>query len=121
MLQRITVGVADQFCAGRCAADEVALPCRVAPGPLRIPMPGFDVQFGVLAVGHGLPAGGENLFDGVVHEEFVGGSVGETIDAGTQGFGWFDGVGGMTRGGVYVNGLGTESRYGESCGCEGED
>src|SRR6185503_17658159 len=70
---------------GRRAAGEVALAAGVAPGPLRVPMPGLDVQLGVLAIGDGLPAGRQYVPDEGFGEELVGRRPWDAIDAGAQG------------------------------------
>src|SRR5271169_1101790 len=54
------------------AAHEVAfLLLRVAPRAVRIPVPGFDHQFGVLPVGHGLPSRVEDDAEQRIGEEFL--------------------------------------------------
>jgi len=44
------------------------------------------VEFGVLAVGNGLPTSGKNFFNGVRDVEFIGGPIAEPVDAGAEGF-----------------------------------
>src|SRR5258708_38221960 len=107
MRQRIAVGVTDHFRAWRGAADEIALPCWIAPCPLRIPVPGLDVQFRILPVRHGLPPGRQNLFDGVIDEELVGCAVRQAVDACAEGFRGLDDVRGMTWSDVDMNVLRT--------------
>jgi hypothetical protein len=75
-------------------------------------VPRLHVEFGVLAVGDGLPAGGENFLDGVGDVEFVGGAEAESIDAGAEGFGRTNGVGGMEGSGVDMDGLSRDGRDG---------
>src|SRR4029077_683674 len=51
MWQRITVGVADHFRSRHRTTGEIPVACGIAPGSLRVPMPRFDVEFRVLAIG----------------------------------------------------------------------
>lgn len=53
--QRIAKGVPDGLC-GDGRASKIALACWIAPGSLRVPMPRFDVEFRILAIGDRLPA-----------------------------------------------------------------
>src|SRR5260370_33533204 len=110
MRQRVTVGVADHFRARSGAADEIALACRIAPGSLRIPVPGLDVQFRILPIGHGLPSGRKNLFDSVIYEELVGCAVRQAVDARAEGFRRLDGVRGMIRSDVHMDALRAQVR-----------
>jgi hypothetical protein len=78
------------------------------------------MEFGVLAVGDGLPAGGEDLLNGVGDVEFVGCTVRESVDAGAEGFRGTDGVGGVGGSSVNVDGLGFRGN-GEEKGEKGKE
>src|ERR1700757_2179190 len=83
MRQSVTVGHVDGLTkSGR--SGEVAFALRIAPGSFGVPVPGLDEELGVLAVAHGLPAGGENLVEGGLGEKRVEGLGGETIDASAE-------------------------------------
>ena len=60
MGQRVAERIAN-WVGGGCRTGEIAFAAGIAPRPLRVPVPGFDREFGVLAVGDGLPAGGGTL------------------------------------------------------------
>jgi hypothetical protein len=68
------------------------------------------MEFGVLAIGDGLPSSGEDLLDGIGNVEFVGFAVAEAVDAGAESFGGTNGVRGMGGSGVDVDGLGEGKR-----------
>src|SRR5258708_19574827 len=58
--QGIAVGIADGFNRSR-RAGKVALAAGIAPGSFGIPVPGFDRQLRILALGYWLPAPGAHL------------------------------------------------------------
>jgi hypothetical protein len=74
------------------------------------------VEFGILAIGDGLPSSGEDLLDGIGSVEFVGFTVAEAVDASAESFCGTNGVSGMGGSGVDVDGLGEGKR---SDGTEG--
>ena len=94
---------------------EVALAFRIAPGALRVPVPGFDEEFGVLAVTDSLPSGGEDLAEVRLAEEWVEGLGGEAVDARAEGLRGREAIGGVGGSDVDVDVLG-----GEGCGEEGD-
>ena len=65
----------DSRTSGGCGSPGDALPVKyplpagIAPRALRIPVPRFDVELGVLAVRHRLPARREDSVDGRLREE----------------------------------------------------
>ena len=81
--QRVTPGVPNHF-GGRGVAYEVALARRIAPGSLRIPVPGFGLELGVLPVGDRLPAGCQNLFEHGIDQHFVGEPHADPVDSGSE-------------------------------------
>src|SRR3954470_18312987 len=56
MWKRVTVAVPNHLARIRIA-NEIAFAARIAPRPLRIPVPGFHVQFGVLSIAYRPPSG----------------------------------------------------------------
>src|SRR3954452_20060808 len=60
MWKRIAVAIANHLGWIRLA-DEIAFAARIAPRALRIPVPGFHVQFGVLPIAYGPPSGLKDL------------------------------------------------------------
>src|SRR5260370_25473531 len=58
----------------------------ITPSSSRIPMPGFDRQFGILAIRHRLPARGERWLERRRTQIFVDGRGGNAVDAGAQSF-----------------------------------
>ena len=62
-------------------------------------MPGLDHQFGVLAIGHGLPSGAEDFVQQRIFQQLVGSAGAQAIDGraqradGTEGVGDVRGVG----------------------------
>jgi len=97
----------DRLHTGSGVAREVSLAAvgGIAPSTVRIPMPGFGVEFGVLPIGDSLPSGGENFLNIFGSEDFFGGTVADAVDACAQGFRGTDGVDGMLGSGVDVDGL----------------
>src|SRR5579864_8717855 len=66
-------------------ADEIAfLLVGIAPLAIRIPVPGFDHEFGVLAVGDGLPSGIEDFLQQRIFEQMVGTACAQTINGGAE-------------------------------------
>src|ERR1700732_2925104 len=92
-------------------AGKVALVARLTPSPLWVPMPGFDVKFGVLTIGHGLPAGGQNLLENRIREKLVGRGSRNAIDASTQRFRGTKRIGRVFRSDIYVDGLRKRRRH----------
>ena len=82
--QRVAVGVADDL-RGLTTAGEITLAAGIAPGAFRIPMPGLDVQLGILTIAHGLPARAENFLESLFGEELVDGWGRHAINARAQG------------------------------------
>src|SRR5260370_148388 len=78
--KRISVGVAKGF-GGNGSAREIAFARGITPCPLRIPVPGFDGQLGILAVRHRLPAGGQRCLQRGWKQIFVDGLRGNAVDA----------------------------------------
>jgi hypothetical protein len=104
MRERIAVGVPNELCRCR-AADEISLPGRITPSPFGIPVPSFDMQFGVLPVGNRLPARGENLLDHFRIEELIGCPIRQTVDSGAESLGRPYGVRGVVRSNVNADRL----------------
>src|SRR5271169_573097 len=106
--KRISVGVAQAF-GGHGSAREItpaggiaAVP-TIAPCSFRIPVPGFDRQFGILAERHWLPAGRLRNLQRVRKQIFVDSLGGNAINAGTQSFTGHKVIGGVRD--VNGNGL----------------
>src|SRR4029077_10092225 len=85
-------------------ADKIAFVAGGTPGPFWIPVPGFDIQLCILAIGYGLPPGRENLLENWLRKDLFGRDRWNAIHSGAQGFGGTEGIYG-TRG-VHRNGLG---------------
>src|SRR5205085_7261216 len=51
MRQGVSVGMTDRFLCRPRVTDEISVPGRIAPPPLRIPMPGLNEEFRILAIG----------------------------------------------------------------------
>ena len=117
MRQRISVGMANGLTEGG-AAGEITFARGIAPRALRIPVPGFHVKFGVLAVADRLPSGGEHLLDRWLDESFVRGAVREPVDAGAQGLRGDDRVGRMARRSVDANRLSAQGRCEQKENCD---
>ena len=107
--QCVTERVADEA-GGRGRAGEVALAGRIAPCALRVPVPGFDREVRVLAVGDGLPSGFEDWRECLLSEVVVDRIDGDTIDAGADRVARIDGV--DRSGGVDAYGLRGQRRGG---------
>src|SRR5580765_2255460 len=60
MWQGVSKRVADEF-SRRSIANEIAFLAGFAPGAFGIPVPGFHVEFRILPIGYGLPAGRKDL------------------------------------------------------------
>src|SRR5215469_11652930 len=56
--QAVAVRVSNRLAKSR-RAGEISFAARIAPRALRIPVPRFDRQFGVLVAGQWLPTGGK--------------------------------------------------------------
>jgi hypothetical protein len=56
-----------------CVADKIAFLAGGTPVPFWIPVPSFDKQLCILAIGDGLPAGGEDLLENWFDKDLVGG------------------------------------------------
>src|SRR5215472_2927689 len=89
----------DEFC-GSGVADKIAFLAGFAPFSFRIPVPSLNVKLGVLTIGNGLPACGEELLDHGFGEDLIGSSQRNTIDACAQGFGGTKGALDVIRGDV---------------------
>jgi hypothetical protein len=85
--QGIAEGVDDRLRFRASIPDEVAALARAAPGAVRIPMPCFGMQLGVLPVGDRLPAGRHDALERLGGKELVGRAVRQTVDTRTEGLG----------------------------------
>ncbi len=71
----------------------------VAPLSGGIPVPGFDHQLGVLAIGHGLPSRAEDFVQQRIFQQMVGSAGAQAVDGraeradGAEGVGDVGGVG----------------------------
>ena len=117
MRQGISVGMANGLTEGG-ASGEITFARGIAPSALRIPVPGFHVKLGVLAVADRLPSGGEHLLDRRLDESFVRGAVREPVDAGAQGLRGDDRVGRMARRGIHANRLSAQRRCEQKENCD---
>src|ERR1017187_4671265 len=80
MGQRVGPGVADRI-GGIGAAGEIAfLLFWITPNAARIPVPGLDLQIGILAIGDGLSTGVENLLEDGIGEQVIRASGFQSID-----------------------------------------
>src|SRR4030081_186746 len=102
--QGISVGVPNKI-RGCGIARKVAFVARLAPGALRIPMPGFHVKFRVLPIGDGLPARGQYLLENRVRKKLVSSRSRYAIDAGAQRFRGTKRIRRMFRSDIYMQGL----------------
>src|ERR1700747_3696422 len=82
MRQCVPVGMANRF-PGCCAACEIALARRIAPSTLRVPVPGFDRELGVLAISYCLPSRRENRFERGLGQVFLNCRRWHSINPGT--------------------------------------
>ncbi len=114
MRQRIGPGIVNRFAKLGTAGEIAFLLFRIAPHPARIPVPGFGVQFGVLAIGDGLPAGVQDLLENGAGQNVIGRSGSQAIDTGAE---RAEGAEGVDRArSVHGNGLGkNDSRCEDAC------
>ena len=100
--------------AGLGVADEISFAAGVTPCSLRIPVLGFDKQFGVLPVAESLPTGREHLLHNRFGKQFVGGRNVDAIDTRPQGFGGNECIDSVSRRGIHANYLSKADR--KRCG-----
>src|SRR5207237_10828655 len=81
MRQRVSVGMTDRFLCRHRVADEIPITRRIAPPPFRIPMPGLNEPFHILAIGHRAPARFKNMFYLVRSKESVRGVARNTAES----------------------------------------
>src|SRR3979490_1671362 len=104
--QGMSVGVPNKI-RGWGIAREVDLIARLAPCALRIPIPGFDVEFRVLPIGDGLPARGQHLLEDRVRKKLVSCRSRYAIDTGAQRFRGTKRIARVFRSDIHMQGLGS--------------
>src|SRR5260370_13899826 len=91
------------------AAGEVSLAgggiALIAPCALRIPVPGLNKQFGILAIADRLPSCGKYFAHGGRIDEFIYRARRQTINPGSEGLGWDKRVSCMSRSGINPDGV----------------
>src|SRR5437868_432069 len=104
MWQRIAIGVTNKlrWC---CIANEIALIAWLTPSTLRIPVPGLDIEFGILPIGDGLPSRGEDSLEDRLREELVRGHSRDAVNSSAQSFRRAKGIGRVIRCDIYMDGL----------------
>ena len=81
MRQRVGPGVANRIAWFGATGEVTFLLFGIAPNAAWIPVPGLDLQIGILAIGDGLPPGVENLLENGIGEHVIRGAGSEAVHA----------------------------------------
>ena len=92
-----------------------AFVCRIAPGPFGIPVPGGNLELGVLSITYRPPARGETLLDHRLGVEFVDGAVRQDVNRAAEGAMGTERIRGVASRRIHANGrhaggVGADSR-----------
>ena len=114
MWQRISIGITDGITRD-CRSSEISLFARLTPCALRIPVPGLNGEFGILAVRDGLPAGSQSTAQIRLDQVVVDGFCRNAIDSGAERFVWAKAIRGVFRSDIDVDGLGGGENAEKKC------
>src|SRR5437763_9214443 len=104
MRERIGKNVAEWRFEVGTVGEVSALMRGVAPGAVRVPVPGGHAELAVVAIGDGPPARGDGLLNDVRRVDAVDVAPGEKVQGAAEGGGGVEGIDLGGGGGVGVGG-----------------
>ena len=105
MRQRVTIRIAQKF-RGVRRPGKISVAARIAPCPLRIPMPCFHRQFRILAEAHRLPARAQRSVQCRLHQILIDGFLRNAVHTRAQRLIGREVIRCVPRRDIHLNGLG---------------